>query len=58
VEQMSNRHLGAIHNLLNQLVRLDLDDERAVEALGRVTEAVGRLGEALRQVRRLLETDK
>jgi hypothetical protein len=55
VEQMRDKHLPAIHNVLNQLVRLDLDDQRAVEPLSRVTEAVEGLDEALRQLQRRLE---
>jgi hypothetical protein len=55
VEQMRDKHMGGIHNLLSQLVRLDLGDQDAVEALTSATEAFKRLDETLRQLQRRLE---
>jgi hypothetical protein len=57
VDGMRDKHLEALHRMLNQVMRLDLD-ERAVEARDRTTEAVEHLDEALRQFRRRLEEDQ
>jgi hypothetical protein len=58
IEQIVVTHMDKISKLFNQLARLDLGDQRAVDALSRATETFDRLDTALRQVWRLLETGK